>query len=162
MAPSTAAKQLIEIIARSAVRQRIDRDLHAAAADQAVVPAVIVIELKAGDLRLAFRQNGQGAAFHLGLDASAAQRAGLRAVVEHQHRGAGLLRRAAARLHQPAKGHATPGLDGGYQLLQNFAHAWRRKVWRIVGIHFSYTNPTRKRGWHTRTCTAATLARASG
>ena len=103
--------------------------LHPAAADQAVVPAVVVIELKRGDFGRPSCKIGQRLALDFGLDAAAAERAGLRAVGEDEHRGAGLLRRRAARFHQPATSDATPALDGGKELIEKLAAYLRYLRW---------------------------------
>ena len=109
---------LADVVARGGIAERIDGDLHAPAANQAVVPAVVVVELKAGDQRRALAQHGQRAAFDLGLDAAAAERAGLAAIVEHEHRRAGLLRRAAARFHEPAQRYPPIAVQRCDKLLQ--------------------------------------------
>src|SRR5262249_12632786 len=76
------------------------QDGHPAAANQAIVPAVVVVEVESEDFGLAGAggEDGEGALFDLGLDATAAQRAALAAVGKDQHGGASLLRRGAARL----------------------------------------------------------------
>src|SRR5439155_17957338 len=73
---------------------------HPPAADQSVVPAVVVIEAKGGELRLrgVAGEGAQGLALDLGLDAATAESAGLAAVWEDQHGRPGFLRRRPARL----------------------------------------------------------------
>ena len=80
--------------------QRIDQHFHAASANQAVIPAVVVVELKREQLDRATRQQSQRAAFDLGLDATAAECADLRAIGEHEHRRPRLLRCGTACLDE--------------------------------------------------------------
>ena len=91
------------------------QDRHPAAADQAVVPAVIVVEAEGEDFRLAgVVEAEERSPLDLGLDAAAAEGAGLGAVRVDEHRRAGLLRRAAPGLHHRAV-HArqSPGQCSG-------------------------------------------------
>jgi hypothetical protein len=98
-------------------RQRMSQDGHAAAADEAVVPAVVVVKLEGEDFGAAAGiEAAKGLPLDLGLDAAAAERARLRAVGVDEHRGAGLLRRAAARLHdRTVDARHSPG-ESGIQL----------------------------------------------
>src|SRR5437763_254351 len=90
--------------------ERVSEDGHTPAADEAVVPAVVVVETESEDVRpAARRQDAQGLLFHLRLDAAAAEGPALAAVGEDEHRGAGLLRRRAARLDHRAV-DTRPGL----------------------------------------------------
>ena len=101
----------------------LDEHLHPPAADQAVVPAVVVVELKADDFRPCRRSRmRQRLAFHFGLDAAAAQRAGLRAVGEDEHRGARPFA-ASSRAFPPA-GSKPPAARLGSlnELCNKFAH----------------------------------------
>src|SRR6185437_14035139 len=91
-----------EIIALLGLGQRFDENLHSAAADQAVVPPVVVVELKADHFGAAGIEAGQSLPLDFGFNAAAAERARLRTVGEDQHCGAGLLRRRAARFDQAA------------------------------------------------------------
>src|SRR5205823_1589220 len=99
-------------------------DGHAAAADQAVVPAVVVVEVEAEELRFraAVTERSQGLALDFGLDAAAAEGAGLAAVGENDHGGARLLRRRTACLDDGAVDAAAAGVDGISQLREQFTH----------------------------------------
>src|ERR1700730_1346783 len=85
--------------------RRIGEDGHAAAADQAVVPAVVVVEAKGEDLAatLGIGQQSQSALLDFGLNAAASQGPLLAAVGEDEHGGAGLLGGRAARLDHGAE-----------------------------------------------------------
>src|SRR5262249_60305107 len=79
--------------------QGVHQHCHPAAADQAVVPPVVVVEAKGQYLGPSARsQNTEGALLNFGLDAASAQRPALPAVGEDEHGCPGLLRRRAARL----------------------------------------------------------------
>ena len=69
-------------------------------------------------------QAEQRPAFDLGLDAAAAERAGLGAVGVDEHRGAGLLRRAAARLDDGAVHARPPPGERGRQFGEQFTHGY--------------------------------------
>src|SRR5207247_7015889 len=97
----------------------------------AVVPAVVVVEVEGQHAGVIGGVQGvQGAALDLGLDAAAAEGAGLAAVIEDEHGGAGLLRRRAARLHDGAVDARPAALQGGVQLGQQFAHRFALVVRR--------------------------------
>src|SRR5256885_1374257 len=73
------------------------------AADETVVPAVVVVETEGEQLGVGLGavlagEHAQGALLDLGLDAAAAEGAVLAAVGEDEHGGAGFLGRGAARL----------------------------------------------------------------
>src|SRR5262245_49942664 len=98
-------------------------DRHASATDQAVVPAVVVVEVEGEDLGPAGGVDGEkGTSLDLGLDAAAAEGAGLGPVREDEHGSAGLLRRAAARLHDGAVDAAAPPVQAGRQFGEKLAH----------------------------------------
>ena len=72
----------------------IDEHRHAAATDQTIIPAVIIVEMEARDLGAAAgSKQRQGALLYLSLHAAPAERATLAAVGENQHRRPRLLRR---------------------------------------------------------------------
>src|SRR2546421_8399426 len=73
------------------------------AADQAVVPAVIVIEPEFQELGLIRMEECDRLLANFRFDTPAAERAEGRAVGEHEHLGALLLRRAAARTDDRAQ-----------------------------------------------------------
>src|SRR5262249_29192622 len=104
----------------------VGEDAHAAAADEAVVPAVVVVEAEgqhlAAALALRAGQDAQGALLDLGLDAAAAEGAALAAVGEDEHGGAGLLRRRAARLDDRAVHALAPRAEGRRQFRKEVAH----------------------------------------
>src|SRR5579871_919744 len=89
----------------SAPRNWIRKDAHAAAADEAVIPTVIIIKMEGQHLGplAAGGQCTQGTLAHLGLDAAAAERAALSPIGEDQHGSSRLLRRRAARLDHGAE-----------------------------------------------------------
>ena len=83
--------------------QRVSNDGHASAADEAIVPPIIVIQLEresGGKAQLG--QVVQHAAFDLGFDTAAAEGAGLGPVGEDEHGSTGFLRRRPARRHDRA------------------------------------------------------------
>src|SRR5205809_5876089 len=82
--------------------QGLRQDAHSAAADEAVVPAVVVVEVEDEKLRAIALviQDAQGTLLDLGFDATSAERAALAAIGEDEHRRPRLLRRRAARLDQ--------------------------------------------------------------
>ena len=110
--------------------ERLGEDGHPPAADQAVVPAVIVVQAEGEDFGPAgVVEPEQRPALHLGLDAPAAERAGLRAVGVDEHRRAGLLRRAAAGLDDRAV-HARRGRAGSPE---SAAVSFRRATRAMAG-----------------------------
>ena len=121
--------------------ERVGEDGHAAAADQAVVPAVVVVEAEGEHLGFRFAVTAQGSerlAFDLGLDAAAAEGADLSAVGEDEHGRPGLLRRGAARLDDGAVDAIAAGMEGVVQFGEKFAH----------DVMISDTSPERqRRGW---------------
>ncbi len=109
------------------LRQPSHRDLDRSAADQAVVPAVIVVEFElqqAGPVRA---QHREGLLPHLRLDASTADRAVDSRRVIDEHQRAGRLGRRAPGPHQETRGHrATLPLQGhglAQQIGERLAHA---------------------------------------
>lgn len=109
------AREISSIIGRP---DRPHQHQHPPAADQAVVPAVVVIELKGKQFRAAFGDHAQRAPLNFRLDAAAAEGARLRTIGEDKHRGAGLLRRGAAGFDEAAIGQAAPGGERRQQLFQ--------------------------------------------
>src|SRR5262249_39492940 len=104
--------------------QGVGENAHTAAADEAVVPAVIVVEAEGQDAGHAVlaAEDAQGPLLDLGLDAAAAEGAALAAVGEDEHGGAGLLRRRAARLDHRAV-NALPSLaEHRGQFREQFTH----------------------------------------
>src|SRR5262245_16750974 len=107
-----------------ACSKRFGHDGHAPATDQAVVPAVIVVQGEGEQFRLvaAIAQHAQSALLHFRLYAAAAQRSCLAAVREHQHGGPGLLRRRAARLHEGAEDTIAPCVQSCRYFREKFTH----------------------------------------
>src|SRR5439155_12733928 len=102
-------------------------DAHAAAADQAVVPAVIVVEREGEDFRAAAGVEGaEGTLLDLRLDAASAEGPALAAVGEDEHGGAGLLGRGAARLDEQAVDQVAALIEGRGQLGEKLAHGGGR------------------------------------
>ncbi len=102
-AASTGGEHLVErLVVRGVVAgtDGIDEHLHATATDQAVVPAVVAIELERHQLGRAFGEQCQRAAFDFGFDAAAAECSDLRAIGEDEHCRTRLLRRGTARLDE--------------------------------------------------------------
>ena len=119
------------VVIGSAARraERVGEDGHAAAADQAVVPAVIVVEAEGEHLRpaaVARPSDAEGTLLDLGLDAAAAEGAALAAVGEDEHGGPGLLRRRAARLDHAQKTHGRPLVQRRRQFREDVAHGASR------------------------------------
>src|SRR5206468_760437 len=90
----------------------------------------------------ASRQRVQRPPADLGLDAAAAEGAGLRAVVVDDHRGTGLLRSRAARLHDQAPGAGPAAVQGGGQFGEQLAHS-------VLGFQSSPLAPREGSGPHT-------------
>src|SRR5262249_39355763 len=97
---------------------------HASAANQAVVPTIVVVEIEGKEFGLAAAvgQDAKRALLHLGLDAAAAERAALAAVGENEHGSAGFLRGRAARLDHRAVDAVLPALQGRRQFEKKFSH----------------------------------------
>src|SRR5262249_51064463 len=111
-------------VGRGCRNQGVGQDAHSAATDQAVVPAVIIIQAKREHFRPSAvpAEDTQGALFHLGLDATASQGAALAAVGQDQHGGPSLLRRRAARLDQRTVNTITALVQGPGQLGEQLTH----------------------------------------
>ena len=93
--------------------QRVQQDRHAAAADQAVVPAVDVVKVKSPHFRTAAGvQRLERPLLHFRLDASAAERADLAAVRKDEHGGA-RPSAASSRASRPRRSRRTAGADPG-------------------------------------------------
>src|SRR5438552_17152977 len=107
---------------------------HPPAADQTVVPTEIVVEGEGESGRAVARwQCMQSSAFDFGLDAAAAERARLRAVVEDEHRGAGFLRGRAARLGDGAPDAGPASIKRGDKFPKQFTH-FQNTQWRTPGV----------------------------
>src|SRR5262245_2996088 len=68
---------LPEIVVARYAAKRNNQYLHAPAADQPVVPAILAIQLKLGDVGAARAQHAQSTAYHLCLDTTSAERSAL-------------------------------------------------------------------------------------
>ena len=121
------SKVLKPAVIRSGVRpggQGVQEDGHAAAADQAVVPSLNVVQVErphfgAAAVRLQRLERPQP---HFRFDAAAAERTDLAAVRKDKHRGAGLLRRRAARLDHRAVDARPTCLQGRVDLGEKLTH----------------------------------------
>ena len=106
----------------------LDRHVHIAAAEQAVVPAEVVIEPEGEEparvsLRTPVREQPQRPRADLRLDAPAADRPQRPAVGQHDQHRPLLLRRAAARAHDRADGQGLPGVAAADDLVEEVEHA---------------------------------------
>ena len=114
------------------VGQADDGDFHASAADQPVVPAVVLVQLNVeacshSRRRTCVQRRASPGPLppHLGLDAAAADRSFRVAVGMNQEHGPGGLRRRSARLDDRAQGAGTPrfqAIQQGLEQLQRLAH----------------------------------------
>ena len=104
--------------------QHRNADCHPAAADQAVVPAVVVIEVELQQRRIARAEFFERTAADLRLDAPAAERAERAGIRAHKHRRPGdLRRRAAVRRTAQQRGSPAASLgEKGTQNGQGFTH----------------------------------------
>ena len=114
--------QLLEIAVVVTGPDGIDEHRHPSAADEAVIPAVISVEVKGENLAFAFIQQTQRFAFDLGFHATAAERAGLRTVGKNEHRRPGLLRRRSAGFDEHGIRHRLIVLQGVLQVGKDFSH----------------------------------------
>ena len=103
----------------------VDQHLHAAAADQAVVPTVIVIEMERHDLGPPLVEQEKRAAFHLGFDTAASQGARLRAIREDEHGGPGLLGRRAASFDEGRIRNGPPIANCRFEIGEDVGHRAR-------------------------------------
>src|SRR5262249_34185192 len=85
------------------LQHRHDADEHSASADQAVVPAVVVVQQIIQKTGLLLAKKLEGLAPHLGLHAATAEGAHGAIVGTNEHRGACRLRCRAARLDDDAQ-----------------------------------------------------------
>src|SRR5262245_49291522 len=102
--------------------QRINQHLHSSAADQTIIPTVVVVKLKRQQLGFTLIDQPQSTAFDLRFDTSAPQRSGLRSIRKDKHRRAGLLRRRPARFDKSGVGHCLPRLSSPLDVLKDLAH----------------------------------------
>ena len=110
---------VLEGIARA---NRIDQHPHAAAADQSVVPAVVVVQLECEQFGATILQQLQAAAFDLGFHAAPPQGADLGTVGEHQHGRPRLLRSRAAGFDQRREGDRFAAGKRGQERLEKGQH----------------------------------------
>jgi len=101
---------------------RIDEHLHSPAADESVIPAVIVVQMERDNFRLPLVQEKQRPPFDLGFDAAAAQSPCLGAIGKDEHRRARFLRRRSSRLDQGRKRNRLLVADRCGQVVQDIAH----------------------------------------
>jgi hypothetical protein len=119
---------------------RLDQYVHAAAADQAVIPPVVAIEPEFGDLRSARLKDAQASAFDFRFHTTAAPGAGLGTVRVAQHEGPWLLGRRSTGFHQPAVGHRPPEMEGLSKMFEDIVHGVARPekgslLRRLVTLH---------------------------
>lgn len=104
--------------AGSCISEAHHRHVQPSAADQAVVPAVVVVQLETEQARGAGRKHRQGPAPDLGLHAAAADRAlRLPAGMDQEHRPGGL-RSGAAGVDDGAKRARAAGFETGQERLE--------------------------------------------
>jgi hypothetical protein len=102
------AEELLKLCQRLRRADDLHGHVHDAAADQAVVPAIVVIEAKGEEAALVVSvHQALGAEAHFGFDASAAERADGFAVLPGRAWRAPILRRAAARADDRAERDAS-------------------------------------------------------
>ena len=101
----------------------VDEHFHPAAADEAVVPPVIAVELEREQFGGAVIEHLQRAAFDFGLDAAAAERPHLRAVRKDEHRRTGFLRRRPARFHKSGVAHRPGTAEDLVEFGEDMAHS---------------------------------------
>jgi hypothetical protein len=104
------------------VRERLNIDVHRPAADQAVVPAVVVVELEGEQLGRPREQNLDRLHAHLGLDAPAAERSDRLSIGQQQHPRPSRLRRAPPSRDDRAQRHGLPRIRTANELFQNAIH----------------------------------------
>ena len=97
-------------------------DVHGAAADEAVVPAKILIELKGEEAVLVFVHELLSAGADFGFDAAAAKGADGIAVAEDEHGSAFALRGAAAGANDGAEGDGFAESGSADELSQEINH----------------------------------------
>ena len=100
----------------SLICQRLRDNTHSPTANEAIVPAIVVVKHEGQEFGPSGLKESQRPLFDLCFDAAAAERPALAAVGENQHRRAGFLRRRAARFHQRTE-NARPTV---FQRCQNF------------------------------------------
>ncbi len=101
----------------------MSEDRHPAAADEPVVPAVVVIESKGEDFgSAAGREVMQGLLLDLGFHTPAAESTCLRTVREREHRRPGFLRRRPAGGRDHAPDARLPAVDRGDELRKQVGH----------------------------------------
>lgn len=130
--------KLDEIVEVGFGTEGIDEHLHASAADESVVPAVVVVELEREDFGGALVDQLQGAASDFCFDASAAESADLGAVGEDEHAGAGFLRSRATGFHKQCVGDVGSSTNGLNQLLVEICEQglrpqsfWKLPSWTV-------------------------------
>ena len=104
-------------------RDVVHEHLHATAADESVVPAVVVIEVESEHISAPAPLHLEGSSLHFRFHAPAAERTTLLAACVHEHRGAWFLRRGASRRHQPTIDERALLLERLLQVVHQFAHA---------------------------------------
>src|SRR5262249_49366816 len=119
----------------------LDEDAGAAAADQAVVPAEVVVEVEVEEFDAAGVEAVETAAAGFSLHAAAAERAEDAAVGEEEGAGAGLLGRGAAGVRHGGEGERLPLAQQADDVVEDWIHGSGVQVFRYSGVQVFRRGP---------------------